>query len=320
VIAAWAAGWRLELARLRASPWDLGLMTLAPLLALVLLGALFHASSPDGLPIAVVDADHSATSRELTAAAPRAARHRSTRQRRGWQGLLGYSPRTPPNIRRSRVVRCSPASFSGRFFMSGIPALLPLAPSSRLGAFRAWLKARSTEIWESPEDLPIEAGVRMAHFYGPVRVLVVDDNPVNLMLISVLLESRGLVPVLAADGAEAVALACEQQFDLILMDLQMPILGGLEATSAIRLFESDRSRPAAPVVAYSGTPPGAGVLATHGLNGSLSKPCGDQELEDCLVQWCPTYRSAPAVQGAAHDNGYWQSAGGASGASSVWLR
>lgn len=41
-------------------------MTLVPLLALVLLGALFHAGSPDSLPIAVVDADHSATSRELT--------------------------------------------------------------------------------------------------------------------------------------------------------------------------------------------------------------------------------------------------------------
>lgn len=66
MIAAWAAGWRLELARLRASPWDLGLMTLAPLLALVLLGALFHAGSADNLAIAVIDADHSATSRELT--------------------------------------------------------------------------------------------------------------------------------------------------------------------------------------------------------------------------------------------------------------
>ena len=59
-----------------------------------------------------------------------------------------------------------------------------------------------------------------------------DDNPVNLMVISALLESRGLMPFLAADGAEAVALASGHHFDLILMDLQMPILDGLEATSA----------------------------------------------------------------------------------------
>ncbi len=204
--------------------------------------------------------------------------------------------------------------------MSGIPALLPPAPGSKLGALRAWLKAWSTEIWELSDDLPSEAGVRIAHFYGSVQVLVVDDNPVNLMLISTLLESRGLVPVLAADGAEAVALACELQFDLILMDLQMPILGGLEATSAIRRFERKHSRTAVPVVSYSGTPPDAGVLAKHGMNGSLSKPCGDQELEDCLVQWCPTYRCAPALQGATDGSACWQTANRVSGTRSVSLR
>lgn len=204
--------------------------------------------------------------------------------------------------------------------MSGVPAFLPLAPSGRLGAIRAWLKARSTEIWDSPQDLPSEPRARIAHSYGTVRVLVVDDNPVNLMLMSALLESRGLVPMLAADGAEAVALACELAFDLILMDLQMPILGGLEATSAIRRFESEHSRVAAPVVSYTGTAPGAGVLAKHGMNGSLSKPCGDQELEDCLVQWCPTYCSDPALQGVGHHGTRWQSVGAVSGASSAGLR
>lgn len=180
--------------------------------------------------------------------------------------------------------------------MSGIPAP---APSGLLGILRCWLKARSREIGPSSEVLPSQTGAPNAHSYGSVRVLVVDDNPVNLMVISALMEPRGLVLMLAADGAEAVALACELHFDLILMDLQMPILDGLRATSAIRRFETIRSRPAVPVVAYSSTSTGVGVLASHGLNGSLAKPCGDQELEDCLVRWCPTYRSAPAVRGAA---------------------
>jgi CheY-like chemotaxis protein len=209
---------------------------------------------------------------------------------------------------------------AGGSFMSGIPDLLPLAPSSMLGVLRAWLKARSSEIWESPDDLSSEAGVRVAHFYGSVQVLVVDDNPVNLMLISALMESRGLVPMLAADGAEAVALARELHFDLILMDLQMPILDGFEATSAIRHFESRRSRSAVPVVAYSSTPPDAGVLAKCGMSGSLVKPCGDQELDDCLARWCPTYRPAPAVPGFTHDSACWQPASRASGASGGWLR
>jgi CheY-like chemotaxis protein len=137
-------------------------------------------------------------------------------------------------------------------------------------------------------------------------VLVVDDNPVNLMVMSAMLESRGLVALLAADGAEAVALASELHFDLILMDLQMPILDGLGATSAIRRVESTLARPAVPVVAYSSTGLSARLLATHGISGSLSKPCEDQDLEDCLVQWCPAYRVAAAACGMAHDSPAWQ--------------
>ena len=124
------------------------------------------------------------------------------------------------------------------------------------------------------------------------NVLVVDDNPVNLMFMSALLEVRGIVPWLAADGAEALALACELHFDLILMDLQMPILDGLDASAAIRRFEAETARPAVPVLAYTSLSPGAHLLKAHGINGSLPKPCSDQELEDCLVRWCPAYRPA----------------------------
>ncbi|HET7795996.1 MAG TPA: ABC transporter permease [Rhizobacter sp.] len=60
-----AAGWRRELGWLARSPWDLALVTVAPLLVLVVLGAMFLSSSPHALPIAVVDADHSSTSRQL---------------------------------------------------------------------------------------------------------------------------------------------------------------------------------------------------------------------------------------------------------------
>jgi CheY-like chemotaxis protein len=165
------------------------------------------------------------------------------------------------------------------------------------------------------------AGAR-AHFDSPVRVLVVDDNPVNLAVISALLEWRGMLPLLALDGDEAVALACELHFDLILMDLQMPILDGLGATSAIRRFEADMSRPAVPVIAYSSMSPGAGLLAMHGINGCLSKPCEDQELEDCLVRWCPTYRPtpAPAARGAAHGHSGWQTASRNAGSGHAALR
>lgn len=146
-------------------------------------------------------------------------------------------------------------------------------------------------------------GVRGArsHHHGAVNVLVVDDDPVNLMVVSALLETRGFVPMLAADGAEAAALASELHFDLILMDMQMPILDGLSAASLIRQHERSASRPGVPIVAYSSVPPQASVLARHGVNGSLIKPCGDQGLEDCLLRWCPAYGAVPNDGRAAND-------------------
>lgn len=136
---------------------------------------------------------------------------------------------------------------------------------------------------------PLRPGAQQAR---PARVLVVDDDPVNLMLTSARLKARDVVTLLAADGAEAVALACELRFDLILMDLQMPVLDGLGATQAIRRHERAMSLPAVAVLAYSSCLQPAAVLATCGMNGSLQKPPEDAELDACLLQWCPAHHAA----------------------------
>lgn len=170
----------------------------------------------------------------------------------------------------------------------------------------SWLRAWSTQRPGSIDVPSTEIAGPNPHSSASVRVLVVDDNPSNLEVMHALLASKGMVPMLAADGAEAVALACEMRFDLILMDLQMPILDGLEATAAIRHFENSCSQPAVPVVAYSSTVLRPGVLAKHGLNGSLAKPCDDHDLEDCLVQWCPAYQNTPLAPCAPSDGRLWQ--------------
>jgi len=190
--------------------------------------------------------------------------------------------------------------------MSTVPALDSHAKSGVLGVLRSWLQAKSGATYRSTEVAATEFAVPDASGNQSVRILVADDNPVNLMVISALLEARGLEPVLAADGAEAAALACELRFDLILMDLQMPILDGVGATSAIRRFEASASRPSVPVIAYSSNCTVAKELATYGFSGSLSKPCADQDLEDCLLQWCPTYRAPAAGREFARDTGGWQ--------------
>lgn len=168
----------------------------------------------------------------------------------------------------------------------------PITPATGdlFGVFRALLQAWSWPSWQQRDDRPTEASRSHRPPSEPTCVLVVDDNPVNLLVMSAMLASRGLSPLLAADGAEAVALASELHIDLVLMDLHMPILDGLDATAAIRRFEATASRTAVPVLAYSSTSLASDTLALHGMDGCLSKPCEDQEREACLVRWCPGYR------------------------------
>jgi CheY-like chemotaxis protein len=118
------------------------------------------------------------------------------------------------------------------------------------------------------------------------RVLVVDDNPSNLGQACELLERWGITPALAADGAEAVALAVVLEFDLILMDLQMPVLDGLAATKQIRAHELARSLARASVVAYTSHPLDDDVLRACGVDGVLEKPCSAQTIQECLLRWC----------------------------------
>ena len=125
-------------------------------------------------------------------------------------------------------------------------------------------------------------------FHGRPRVMLADDEQINHRDTAALLSLRGIRPIHAADGAEAVALACGHHFDLILMDIQMPILDGLAAAAQIRRHERAHGQPTAPIVAYT-----SGAIAddedslrAFGLDGVLFKPCTAASLDGCLARWC----------------------------------
>ena len=137
-------------------------------------------------------------------------------------------------------------------------------------------------------------------------VLVVDDNPVNRMLASEMLSYLGVKSLLAADGAEAVAMTTELRIGLILMDLQMPVLDGMAATQQIRNMERLEGRPRVPVVAYTSSNGHAqqlqSNLQSHGIDDLLHKPCDMAVLRDCLLRWCTpcsTLAQGPLAQSAA---------------------
>jgi CheY-like chemotaxis protein/anti-sigma regulatory factor (Ser/Thr protein kinase) len=110
----------------------------------------------------------------------------------------------------------------------------------------------------------------------PVRaltILLAEDNPVNQKVATTILKSRGHTVVLAENGVDAVSLAAQHDFDLILMDIQMPRLDGVEATAQIRAAEgNDRKRvPILALTAHALAGDEARFLAA-GMDGYLSKP------------------------------------------------
>lgn len=92
----------------------------------------------------------------------------------------------------------------------------------------AQLPAASPEKKEKPEEGAPASGLI------PCSVLAVDDNPANLKLMKIMLSAIVTEPVMASSGEEAVSIAGERKLDLILMDIQMPVMDGVSAMKAIR--------------------------------------------------------------------------------------
>lgn len=109
-------------------------------------------------------------------------------------------------------------------------------------------------------------------FAAPPRVLVVDDHPVNREVARLMLAPTGADVVEAVDGVEAVALAQTQAFDLILMDVRMPRMDGLEATRVIRALSAPFNAVPILAVTADAMPEDAARCLEAGMNGHLAKP------------------------------------------------
>ncbi len=123
--------------------------------------------------------------------------------------------------------------------------------------------------WAPPPDIEaITAPVRAA------RILAVDDNRTNRILIQALLEPLGLDIVLATNGREAVEAFAADKFDLILMDIQMPVLDGIAACQELRAIEAREARPRTPILALTANamPHQIQSYLDAGMDGHVAKP------------------------------------------------
>lgn len=107
---------------------------------------------------------------------------------------------------------------------------------------------------------------------APLRILVAEDQPVNQKLMSAVMERLGHKLTIAGNGVEAIRKLREAQFDLVLMDVQMPVMDGIETTKAIRASnEPWRNIPIIALTAHAMEGYSANYIAA-GMNGFVSKP------------------------------------------------
>ena len=132
----------------------------------------------------------------------------------------------------------------------------------------------------------------------PLRILLAEDNVINRALATAILERRGHSLVQASNGREAVAAAASGDFDVILMDVQMPEMDGFEATSRIRAAEAPAGRhtPIAAMTAHAMTGDRERCLAA-GMDDYISKPIEKAELI-ALLERARTIALPPAGEAA----------------------
>jgi CheY-like chemotaxis protein len=190
-----------------------------------------------------------------------------------------------PSAVGALLMMLSPAARSqegARCAALGVAACLtkPVRQSDLLDAITAALGGAAAAPRASTGPVPDRQPAR------PLRILVAEDHPVNQKLIVRVLEKWRHQVVLVSNGRQAVAAAERERFDLALMDVQMPEMGGFEATAAIREYEARADAGHLPIIAMT-----AHALKGDrercleaGMDGYVTKPLQPQALFDAIEQ------------------------------------
>ena len=174
------------------------------------------------------------------------------------------------------------------FIPAGQPSVLsPPRDEALVRALRVALGVQGDLRSEPPREYP-STSVRAG-----LHVLVVDDNSTNLLLAQRMLQHMGHQVDLASDGVEAVRLARHAAHDVVLMDMEMPVMDGLEATREIRALSGHCET--VPIVALTAhvTPSHERACREAGMNAFLTKPFDREELGRVLDSLTIARRAMP---------------------------
>ncbi|HEY6354101.1 MAG TPA: response regulator, partial [Burkholderiaceae bacterium] len=232
-------------------------------------------------------------------------------QRMGWHTELIYG--VPQALERARLARAASPD-------AVVIAEQALLPDSDLAALRTALPGTCLHLlvrpdWHAPALAEAARVARIATLVAPltpahlrrlrvapdavdarapdpravstIEVLLVEDNPVNQLLGQEFLQALGVRARLATDGHEAVRACVERTPPLVLMDVQMPRMDGLQATRELRALQAAGRWPGCPIVALTAHTSEEERQACHaaGMDGLLTKPLTLDTLRTQIAQW-----------------------------------
>jgi PAS domain S-box-containing protein len=150
--------------------------------------------------------------------------------------------------------------------------------------FTVWLGKSTDAVLPAPIFTGKSADERLLDDYRGTRILLAEDEPINQEVSRGLLENAGLVVELAEDGLQALELAKKNTYALILMDMQMPHLNGIEATMAIRALPAYVQTPILAMTANA-FDEDRQICLDAGMNDHISKPVNPEMLYETLLKW-----------------------------------
>ncbi|NVN87824.1 MAG: response regulator [Rhodopseudomonas sp.] len=145
----------------------------------------------------------------------------------------------------------------------------------------------------------VELKTRIEAYGRPLRVLIVDDNPTNRLIAARMLQDFPIQTNMACDGTEAVTAATRFSYDVILMDMRMPEMDGLEATRAIRAHGGNLTN--VPIIAFTANAFAEDATACReaGMNDYVAKPVRKKVLVEALLRVLPDHQLAPRIDDLA---------------------
>ena len=217
----------------------------------------------------------------------------------GMDGLeLAQAIQTQPALSRTRLMMLS-STYAGADQLTRAQAGILRYLSKPIR--RADLQRAVTGVLAS---VPVESPARpmpespVGRLQG--QVLLVEDNPINQGVAKAMLTKLGLQYQLAGDGAQAVDRVRETDFDLVLMDCQMPVMDGYEATAVIRALPEGRGAKLPIVALTANAMQGDEQLCLDaGMNGFLAKPYTLASLHATLAGWLHSAAGIASAQSAA---------------------